>query len=135
MMTKKLIKGRGSNPNSHGNHRIGSELTDEKKIRLMPKQWEVAQKLGNGNYSKGLRSLVDAAEIAAGAEDADILFTKLPYLGKAKLAIQLLLQGHSKASEYAEAVLLDLEDLEIENLYEEAFIKGVIEKPKGAYIV
>jgi hypothetical protein len=134
MTSKKLIRGRGSNPNSHGNHRIGSELTDEKKIRLMPKQWEVAKKIGDGNYSQGVRSLVDVA-ISAGAKDADILFTKLSHLGKAKLAIQLLLQGHSKASEYAESVLLDLEDLEIENLYEEAFIEGVIEKPKGAYIV
>jgi hypothetical protein len=133
--TEKLIKGRGTNPNSHGNNRIGKELTVTGDARLTPTQWGVAKKIGKGNASKGLRSLVDVA-ISVGAEDADILFAKLPHLGKAKLALQLLLDGNPKAVEYAESVLLELEDLEIENLYQEAFDEGIIEKPKGgAYIV
>lgn len=73
--------------------------------------------MGEGNYSKGMRSL-------------------LPHLAKAKLAIELLLNNHPQAAEYAEGVLIELEDLEIENLYEEAYADGIIEKPKGgAYII
>ncbi len=80
-----------------------------------------------------MRQLIDRA-ISIGA-DTDKLFATLPAIGKAKLALQLLLEGDPNARELAESVLLELEDLEIENLLQEAALEGVIDLPKGAYIV
>lgn len=57
------------------------------------------------------------------------LFAQLPVFSKAKTAIELLLSGHPQAQEYAESVLIDLEDLEIEQAYEEAKIEGDLPKP------
>lgn len=125
-------KGRGSNPNSHKNKPfLGVE---PKEITLTPQQWEIAKTLGEGSYSKGVRSLIDFA-ISLGATNSDKLFAKLPAIGKAKLAIQLLLEDHPKAQEIAEAVLLDLEDLEIEHLYEDVIVDGVVKPKGGAYII
>lgn len=128
------IKGRGSNPSSHRNKpKLGVQA---KEINLTPAQWEVAKQIGGGgdrDYSKGVRQLVDFA-ISLGATDADKLFSRLPAIGQAKLAIQLLLEGHPKAQELAEAVLIDLEDLEIENLYQEAIVEGNVKPTKGAWI-
>lgn len=64
------------------------------------------------------------------------LFAQLPVFSRAKVAIQMLLDGHPQAKEYAEAALIDLEDLEIEQAYEEARIEGALPEPKsGAWIV
>lgn len=137
-MAKKLIKGRGTNPNSHGNNiKIESEKAIAKEITLYQHHWEIAKKLGGGgdrDYSKGVRVLADIA-ISAGAENVDKLFSKLPVLSKVKIALQMLLEGHENSTEYAEAVLVDLEDLEIENAYQEAILEGDIKPPKGAYII
>lgn len=131
---RKLVNGRGSNPNSHGNHRKLNPAI-RKEVWLTPEEWETVKNFGNkDNYSTGVAHIIRIA-LSASVEDLDILFAKLPHLGKAKLAIQLLLEGHDRAAEYAEAVLIDLEDLEIEHLYEEAYTDGVIEKTKKTYIV
>lgn len=63
------------------------------------------------------------------------LFAQLPVFSKAKVAIQMLLEGYPQAKEYAESVLIDLEDLEIEQVYKEARIEGDLPEPKsGAWI-
>ena len=41
------------------------------------------------------------------------LFAQLPVFSQAKIAIEMLLAQHPKAQEYAETVLIKLEDLEI----------------------
>jgi hypothetical protein len=81
-----------------------------------------------------LNAIAQAENISKG-EVADRLFVMLPVFGKAKLAIELLLSGDPKAKKYAEAVLLDMEDLEIEHLYEEAITEGIIQPKGGAWIV
>lgn len=64
------------------------------------------------------------------------LFAQLPVFSRAKVAIEMLLSGHPQAKEYAESVLIDLEDLQIEQAYEEARIENVLPEPKsGAWIV
>ena len=64
------------------------------------------------------------------------LLAQLPVFGRAKVAIQMLLEGHPQGQEYAEFVLIELEDLEIEQAYEEARIEGALPESKsGAWIV
>jgi hypothetical protein len=123
--------GKGNNPNSHCNK---PEIGEGKRIFLTSEQWKIAHKVGGNNYSKGVRRLVQAG-ISSNTEDAEALFAGLPIIGKAKLALRLLLEQHPKGQELAEAVLFDLEDLEIENLYQEAVIDGDIKPKKGAWIV
>lgn len=129
----KTKTGRGSNSRSHHNKpKLGAE---NKEIGLLPEQWELAKKIGEGNYSKGVRSLI-AASVSLNTKTPNELFAKLPLLGRVKLALELLLEGDDKGRELGESVLLELEDLEIENLYAEAFVEGAIQKPKqGAWIV
>lgn len=128
-----IKKGKGSNPNSHGNKPRLGEGAIAKGVTLAPKQWDVASEIGDGNYSLGIRRLVDLA-LSIGAIDSEKLFQRLPALGKSKLALQLLLEKYPKAEEYAEIVLAELEDLEIEQLYKEAIADGDINPPKGAWI-
>lgn len=129
------IKGRGSNPNSHNNKpRLGVQA---KEVNLTPQQWEVAKQIGGGgdrDYSKGVRVLADIA-ISAGADNVDKLFSTLPVMSRAKIALQMLLEEHENATEYAESVLYDLENLEIENLYQKAITEGDVKPVKGAWIV
>ncbi len=68
------------------------------------------------------------------AENLDKLFATLPHLSKAKLALQLLLEGHPQAKEYGEGVLLDLENLEIGTLYDEAHYEDA-ESAEDCWIV
>lgn len=64
------------------------------------------------------------------------LFAQLPVFSQAKVAIEMLLENHPQAKEYAESVLIDLEGLGIEQAYEEAKIEGNLPEPKaGAWIV
>jgi hypothetical protein len=48
--------GRGNNPNSHRNKLPTGVVSRE--IGLLPEQWDVAKKIGGGNYSKGVRRLI-----------------------------------------------------------------------------
>lgn len=64
------------------------------------------------------------------------LFAQLPVFSKAKTAIQMLLSDHPNAKEYSEAVLIKLEDLEIEQAYEEAEGEGDLpDFDTGAWII
>ncbi|ALY07555.1 hypothetical protein 2AV2_103 [Nodularia phage vB_NpeS-2AV2] len=51
------------------------------------------------------------------------------------LALELLLEGKSEGQELGEAALLDLQDLEIENLYKEAKIEGLLKSKSDVWIV
>jgi hypothetical protein len=52
------IKGRGSNPNSHGNNKGKKAIA--KEVTMLPEQWAKAEKAGKGNFSKGLRKAIEA---------------------------------------------------------------------------
>lgn len=85
---------RGTNSRSHGNK---TQSKVRSSVTLRPETWEAAIALGKSS-----------------SDGIDKLFAMLPVFGKAKLAIKLLLSDHLNAKEYAEAVLIELEDLEIE---------------------
>jgi hypothetical protein len=105
----------GYNPASHNNKPKLSVVACE--ITLTTEQWAIASQLGEGNKSLGMRRAIDLV-VSLGATDSDKLFSRLPAIGKAKLAIQLLLDcedsDRKNAIALAESVLIDLEDLEIE---------------------
>jgi hypothetical protein len=136
-MSKQQNKvGRGRNPNSHHNKKkINGVGVVNKEVGLPPDQWELVGRIGEGNYSKGVREAVKRY-VSLNAETPRELFAKLPLPGKAKLALELLLEGDERGRELGEAVLLELGDLENENLYTEALIEGEIQKPpQKAWIV
>jgi hypothetical protein len=107
---------RGTNPRSHGNHNKGGKVKNS--VSLLPETWEAAIALGKSS-----------------SEGIDKLFAMLPVFQKSKLVIELLLAKHPKAEEYAEAVLLELEDLEIETRYKECEADGIIVPKSSAWIV
>lgn len=108
---------RGTSPRSHGNNNKGGKR--KSSVSLSPETWQQAIALGKSS-----------------SDGIDKLFAMLPVFGKAKLAIELLLENHPNAKEYAESVLIDLEDLEVENLYKECEIEGTLPEPKsGAWIL
>jgi hypothetical protein len=111
---------RGTNPNSRGNNNKGGKV--KKSFSLRPETIARSRQLGT-SASDGLDKGIDK------------LFVMLPVFSKAKLAIKLLIQKHPKAEEYAEAVLLELEDLEIETLYKECEAGGIIAPTSSAWIV
>lgn len=116
-MKNKSGNRRGTNPNSHGNHRKGGKK--KTSVSLLPKTMERAEKFGS-SLSDGI----------------DRLFAQLSVFSKAKIAIEMLIEGHPQAKEYSESVLVELEDLEIEQVYEEAKIEGTLPEPRsGAWIV
>ncbi|HEY9610535.1 hypothetical protein [Allocoleopsis sp.] len=107
---------RGTNPRSHKN-KTKSKVRNS--VTLHPETWEAAIALGKSS-----------------SDGIDKLFAMLPVFSKAKLAIELLISEHPKAKEYAESVLVDLEDLEVENLYKECEIEGTLSESKsGAWII
>lgn len=106
---------RGQNPASHGNRK---KTKEKRSVSLTPQTWEQAIKLAESS-----------------SEGIDKLFAMLPVFQRAKVAIMMLIEQHPNAKEYAEAVLIDLEDLEIETLYKECETEGLIEKEGGAWIV
>lgn len=89
-------------------------------LSLHPDTVAAAKSLGEGNRSKGV----------------DRLFSKLPVFNQCKALIEAIASDKSSVySEQAETILYDLEDLEIEQVYEEAIAEGVIKTPNGAYII
>lgn len=84
---------------------------------MAPEQWLLIKAVGEGNHSKGVRKLIEA-------------------LSRAKIALACLLENTEYSQELAEEVLLELENLEIKQAYEDALHSGVINPPKGdAYII
>lgn len=108
---------RGTNPRSHGNNNKGGKR--KSSVSLSPETWKQAIAIGRSS-----------------SEGIDKLFAMLPIFSKAKLAIEFLIENHPNAREYAEGVLNELEDLEIESLYKECQVEGTLPEPKsGAWIV
>lgn len=105
-----------------------------KEVSLLSQEWELVKKVGKGNYSQGLHSLLSVA-FSLQSENNLELFVQLPLVGRVKLALELLLEDKKEGRELAEAVLLELEDLEFENLHKEAEAEGTLENAKGAWIV
>jgi hypothetical protein len=111
---------RGTNPNSRGNNNKGGKV--KKSFSLRPETIARSRQLGT-SASDGIDKGIDK------------LFVMLPVFSKAKLAIALLIQKHPKAEEYAESVLLELEDLEIDALYKECETEGLIASKPDAWII
>ena len=112
---------RGKNPASHNNKPKLNVINRE--VGLTPEQWEAVEKAGDGKISAGARFLINRG-ISATSDCQDI-FSKLPLVGKVKLALELLLENDERGRELGEALLFDLQDLEIESLYSEAQLEGV----------
>jgi len=99
---------------------LPNELYD-KLDRLGRANGIINPRTGNGNRTKVIERL----------------FAQLPVFSKAKAVIELCLEHLPPDKQaIAESVLLELEDLEIEQAYEEARIEGSLPEPKtGAWIV
>jgi len=76
--------------------------------------------------SKKLTELSLSSGFSRG-EVTEKLFVILPIFGRAKLAIELLIANDPVGLRYAESVLHSMQELEIENLYEECRIDGIRE--------
>ena len=85
-MPKNYI-GRGSNPNSHGNRKVGDEDLILKQVNLFPGHWEILKRIGDGNYSKGVRTLLDGKNPVK--NKTLTLICGLPGTGKSTLAEKL----------------------------------------------
>ncbi|MEI1378333.1 AAA family ATPase [Nostoc sp. UHCC 0926] len=79
--------GRGNNPKSHGNHRLGDEKPVLKQVNLLPGHWEIIKRIGNGNSSRGVRTLLDGKKPVK--NKTLTLICGLPGTGKSTLAEKL----------------------------------------------
>lgn len=86
-------------------------LGTDRKIKITKEKEAIARDWGNGSLTDGI----------------DKLFTILPVFSRAKAIIELALEHLPPEKQaIAEAVLLELEDLEIEQAYHEAEIEATI---------
>ena len=105
MMNKSGNK-RGTSPRSHGNHNKGGKK--KTSVSLLYSTIKEAKKLGD-NLSDGI----------------DKLFSTLPVFRKAKMVVELSLDYLPEDKKaIAKSVLFELEDLEIEQAYEEVKVCG-----------
>lgn len=86
---------------------------ERKQVKLMPATIAIAQAIGDGGISDGIERL----------------FAQLPVFYKVKLLLEQAASGEAIAPEHAEALLLELEELEIDQVYEEAIAEGMIACP------
>lgn len=137
-------KGRGNNPNSHGNN--NGKKTIAKEVTMLPEQWAIAEKAGKGNFSKGLRKAIEAigdiqdsteGSLAQffGSASQDKLFVQSPTFSKVMLFVELVAASNSSFVPQAEALLDELDTLDISHTYDECVADGIIEAPNGAWIV
>lgn len=77
---------------------------------------------------QSLAEIVGAGDKTAGIEK---LFSQLPLFYRVKI----YLEQRADEDPIAEALLQDMEELEIDRVYEEAIAEGVIKCPSGAWIV
>lgn len=130
--TEKMPKGiyprvpRQRHPNSLANLKSGSEGKGKirKQVTILPETYAIAKLLGaNGNNA---------------SDGIDRLFRQLPAFRKCRVILMMIAANPEEASELVEAIeslLLDMEDMEIEQVYEEAVVEGVIEPRSGSWIV
>lgn len=84
-------------------------------LRLYNTVWDLAEIVGAGDKTAGIEKL----------------FSQLPLFYRVKL----YLEQRAEEDPIAEALLQDMEELEIDRVYEEAIAEGVIKRPSGAWIV
>lgn len=84
------------------------------KLPESTRKW--AELFGNGDRTAGVEKVLGNA----------------PFLFRVKAYLESRV---SAGDELAESLLLDLEDLEIERVYEEAIADGVIKTPSGSWII
>ena len=92
-----------------------------RKIKIEEENELILRGLGSGSLTDGI----------------DRLFAFLPVFSRAKAIIELSIEHlPPEKQQIAEAVLLELENLEIEQAYTEAQIEGDLPEPKfGAWII
>lgn len=91
-------------------------------LRLYDETLALAQSLGNGNKTEGI----------------DRLFSKLPVFSKCLTLLQIAAEQPDRLhlfKDAIEAVILELEELEIERVHEEAIAEGLVERSTGVWIV
>lgn len=115
-------KGRGSNPRSHNNKKLG---VIPKEITLFPEDWETAKDVG-GNYSEGVRIMCRLFRRTY----PDTMITP-----RKVLALLLKIQAKAEVSdEEIDAAIADIESWGIEGTYREELAEGAI-KIGDSYIV
>lgn len=84
------------------------------KLPESTRKW--AELFGNGDRTAGVEKILENS----------------PFLFRVKAYLE---QRANDGDVLAEGLLVDLEDLEIERVYEEAIAEGVIQCPSGSWIV
>lgn len=109
---------RQMNPRSLRNLVAGKNKSPRKRkqVKLLPETIDAFEQLGNGSISDGI----------------DKLAARLPIFGRVQLYLE---QRAAEGDEQAEALLLEIESLGIEQIHEEAVAEGIIKPKGGAYIV
>lgn len=85
-------------------------------MKLPERVRKMAEIVGNGDRTLGVEQL----------------FAQLPIFYRVRVHLEKLARG---GDEIAASLLIDLEDLEIERIYEEAIAEGVIKTPSGSWII
>lgn len=110
---------RKMNPNSLANLRkVSKGGRTKKSVTLSKNVITIAENIGDGNLSEGL----------------NFFFARMPTFYQAKLIVELAVAGKPIDPDYAAAVLLEMEELEIDRVHAEAVAEGVIQV-RDAYIV
>lgn len=117
------------NPKSLANLKAGSASKGgkiQKRLTLLPQTIALAEAMGShGKHPSA-------------SDGIDKLFAKLPVFARCKILLSAIAENPGSATQFAdqiEAVLIDLEGLEIDQAYKEAIAEGVIKTPSGSWIV
>lgn len=143
------IKGRGSNPNSHGNNKkLPGEKITFRKVGLYPWQWEFVEKAGGRKgFSYAIRKQTDLFRTVAGdnadkilaqlfhSTDQDRLLARSTTFTKVVTLVEQVAASDSPLAQQAQALLDELDGLEIEESFKDAVIDGAVTPIQGAWIV
>lgn len=121
---------KGQNPRSRQNLIAGANKKNAVKttLTLSPTARENLKK--SGNMSQTIESIF-------GEMKGDRLFYQSPIFSQCKHLLEMLAENPEKAEEMRdriEAILLEMEDLEIEEGYREARLEGAIAPSKDCWI-
>ncbi|GIW59531.1 MAG: hypothetical protein KatS3mg087_0597 [Patescibacteria group bacterium] len=121
---------KGSNPRSQSNLVAGKNKKNAVKttLTLSPAARKNLQK--SGNMSAAIESIF-------GEMTSNRLFYQSPIFSQCKHLLEMLAENPEKAEEMRdriEAILLEMEDLEIEEGYREARLEGAIAPSKDCWI-
>lgn len=128
---------KGSNPNSKANLVAGKnkKCVTRTELTLTQKTRKAIAAAGDGNMSEGVEKMASLFEEMS----QDRLFAQAPVFARCKFLLEAIASNPGQVSallDRIEAVLIDLQDLEISEAYKEAVLDGAIKPPKGdAYII